>query len=267
MSLVGYDNLKAASKLAKDRELKTLVIDLERVPGHVRAYDAKVNYLPAVMWDEQPRTICWAAKWLGEPRKNAEFASVWEQDDDYLAERSFQLFDEADLVVTYYGKGADIPWLRAEWTKRHMGEPSSWKDIDLYSTVKSRYRLIHKSLNAAAELVGVKTKVDKYDFRVADAAVGGDLKAQRRIQRYNTGDILTTEGVYWGLLPHIKPHPHIAPNKYMGGLCCPRCSSRDLRRTGQYTPGTYIYAEYRCTQCGGPFKAEYLTRGPSVRAL
>ena len=87
-----------ATDLAKHRELRTLVIDLERVPGVVRAYDPKVNYLHAGMWESLPRTICWAAKEIG--KKQVEFASVWEQDDDYLAERSWQLFDEADLVVT-----------------------------------------------------------------------------------------------------------------------------------------------------------------------
>jgi len=251
--------------LAKHRELKTLVIDLERVPGIVRAYDPKVNYLHAAMWEELPRTICWAAKWLGH--KEVEFASVWTHDDDYLAQRSWELFDEADLVVTYYGKGADVPWLREQWARRGLGEPGAWTDIDLYSTVRSRFRLPHKSLNAAAGMLGVAVKVDKYDFRVADAAVAGDVKAQARIKRYNIGDIRSTEAVYWSLLPHIKPHPHVSPNRYFNEMCCPRCASTDIHRDGTYTPGVYVYAAYRCHTCKSTFKAEFQHRGPSVRAL
>lgn len=254
-----------ADLLGKERELRTLVIDLERVPGMVRAYDAKVNYLPKPMWETLPRTICWAAKQIG--KKQVEFASVWTQDDDYLAERSWQLFDESDLVVTYYGKGADVPWLREQWARRGLGEPSPWTDIDLYSTVRSRFRLPHKSLNAAAEMLGVAVKVDKYDFRVADAAVAGDPKAQARIRRYNIGDIHSTEAVYWSLLPHIKPHPHVAPARYLDQMCCPRCASTDVHRDGTYTPGVYVYAAYRCATCKGTFKAEFHHKGPSVRAL
>lgn len=257
--------VEAAAKLAKHRELKTLVIDLERVPGTVRAYDAKVNYLPKPMWDTLPRTVCWAAKWVGEP--GIEFASVWAEDDDHLAARSFEMFDQADLVVTYYGKGADVPWLRENWTRRHMGEPSNWVDIDLYTTVRSRYRLPHKSLQAACEMVGVAGKNDKYDFRLADAAVAGDEKAQKRIRRYNVGDVRATEALYWGLLPHIKPHPHVAPNRYLEGIACPRCASRDVSRNGTYTPGVYVYAAYRCNSCRGPFKTTFEYRGPSVKAL
>lgn len=256
---------RVPADLAKHRELRTLVIDLERVPGTVRAYDAKVNYLPKPMWETLPRTICWAAKWLGE--RPVEFASVWTHDDDYLAERSFELFNEADLVVTYYGKGADVPWLREQWARRNLGEPAPWTDIDLYSTVRSRFRLPHKSLNAAAEMLSVAVKVDKYDFRVADQAVAGDTKAQARIKRYNIGDIHSTEAVYWSLLPHIKPHPHVAPNRYFEQMCCPRCGSNDVNRAGQYTPGTYVYAMYTCSVCSGNFKAEFQHRGPSVRAL
>lgn len=258
-------DLAARAKNAKHRELKTLVIDLERVPGVVRAYDARVNYLPEAMWETLPRTVCWAAKWVGEPA--IEFASVWTEDDDYIAERSFELFDEADLVVTYFGKGADVPWLREQWTRRHLGEPSNWVDIDLFSTVKSRYRLPHKNLGAACKMVGVGGKTDKYDFRVADAAVAGDEKAQRRIRRYNVGDIRATEALYWALLPHIKPHPHVAPNRYNEGIACPRCASRDVTRTGNYTPGVYVYAAYRCRACKGNFRTTFEHRGPSVRAL
>jgi hypothetical protein len=253
-----------AASLVKERELKTLVIDLERVPGWARAYDAKVKYINKAMWEEPTRTICFAAKWLGSPA--VEFASVWDQDDDHLAQRSFELFDEADLVLTYYGKGADIPWLRAQWAKRHLGEPSTWHDLDLYATVK-RFKLESSSLDYAAKFLGVVSKVDKYDFRVGDAAVAGDPAAQRRIRRYNIGDIRATEALYWPLLPHIKPHPHVAPARYFDQMCCPRCGSPDVHRSGLYTPGTYTYCEYRCAVDKGVFKAEFHHRGPSVRAL
>jgi DNA-directed RNA polymerase subunit RPC12/RpoP len=116
-------------------------------------------------------------------------------------------------------------------------------------------------------MVGVAGKNDKYDFRVADAAVEGDVKAQARIKRYNVGDIRATEALYWALLPHIKPHPHVAPNRYMAGICCPRCASRDVHRSGSYTPGVLVYAMYRCGACSSNFKTTFESRGPSVRAL
>lgn len=250
--------------LAKDRELKTLVIDLERVPGWARAYDPKVQYINKTMWEIPTRTICWAAKWVGS--KAVEFASVWTHDDDHLAQRSWELFDEADLVLTYYGKGADIPWLEAQWVKRGLGRPKTWHDLDLYATVK-RFKLESNSLDYACKFLGVASKTDKYDFRVGDAAVAGDEAAQRRIRRYNIGDIHATEALYWPLLPHIRPHPHVAPGRYFDQMCCPRCGSADVKRAGLYTPGVYTYAQYRCTTCRGTFKAEFHHRGPSVRAL
>lgn len=251
--------------LVQSRELKTLVIDLERVPGHVRSYDSKVNYLHKDLWEAPTRTVCWAAKWVGQ--KGVEFASVWDHDDDHLAARSFELFDEADLVVTYFGKGADVPWLREQWTRRHMGEPSPWTDIDLFTTVKSRYRLPHRDLDSVCKMLGVPSKTARWDFRKGDAAVAGDVAAQRFVKKYNVGDVQATECAYWALLPHIKPHPHVAPERYMEQMCCPRCASPDVRRAGTYTPGTYVYAAYACRVCKGPFKAEFHHRGPSVRAL
>lgn len=256
---------RTPAQLATQRELRTLIIDLERVPGVVRAYDAKVNYLPDAMWEEETRTVCWSAKWVGE--KSTEFASVWEHGDDYLAERSFELFDQADLVVTYFGKGADVPWLREQWTRRHLGEPSPWTDIDLFSTVRSRYRLRHKNLDYVCRMLDVPTKTAKWDFRKGDAAVAGDTKAQAFVKRYNVGDVNATECAYWALLPHIKPHPHVAPNRYLEGICCPRCASRDVHRTGTYTPGVLVYAAFACSVCKGRFKTTFESSGPSVRAL
>lgn len=259
--------LERAADLVKQRELRTLIIDLERVPGVCRAYDAKVNYINKAMWEEDTRTICWSAKWIGE--KATEFASVWDQDDDYVASRSFELIDEADLVMTYYGKGADIPWLVQQWAKRGLGEPTGLdgKQIDLYKTVRGMKLTAGNSLDSACRFFGVQSKVDKYDFRVGDAAVAGDPKAQARIRRYNIGDIRATEALYWPLLPHIKPHPHVAPAAYMEQMCCPRCASTNVARDGLYTPGVYVYAAYRCHTCRGSFKAEFHHRGPSVRAL
>ena len=100
--------------------------------------------------------------------------------------------------------------------------------------------------------LGLQSKVDKYDPKVAQAAVAGDEKAQRRIARYNKGDVKITDKLHHRLTAVVKaPNPTLYHKD--GEMRCgkPLCGSMSLERRGYaYTPqGTF--QQYRCRECGG----------------
>lgn len=258
-------------ELIKQREVKTLLVDIERIPGRFTAdfwslNDYKGRRIHADNVAEWPTTVCFSAAWYGS--KKPLFHAAWEPGgSDAMYRAAFDLYDQADLVITYNGVSFDNKHLISGWTERGMGRPSTWRDIDLLKVARQSQGWESKTLDSVCKRLGVEAKNDKYDVATARAAMAGNKTAQRKLRAYNINDCLIMAAVYERLMPYIKGHPHVAPTIGLERPTCPRCGSTDVKRTGTYTPGVYNYPEYRCSACAGPFRTTYESRGPSVRAL
>jgi hypothetical protein len=270
-------------QLAKQRELKTLMVDIERLPGRARVKHRGLT-IEGDFWDlngwkhtlgyrihaddvlEWPSTVCFAARWYETGRKT--FHAVWDDGGaDAMHAAAFTLYDQADIAITYNGVSFDNKHLMSGWTERGMGKPSSWKDVDLLRVVRAQLGWESKTLDAVCKRLGIPAKNDKYSVEVARAAAAGDVKAQRKLRRYNANDVDILPAVYEATMHLVKSHPHVAPSLGLERPTCPRCGSTDVARVGTYTPGVYNYPEYKCAVCRGSFRTTYESRGPSVRAL
>lgn len=262
--------LEGLAGMVKRRELKTLMVDIERLPGSFTAdfWDLnafKGRRIHPDLVTEWPSTICFAAGWYGE--KRTTFKSVWDDGADAMHEAAFALYDEADLVITYNGIGFDNRHFASGWTERGMGRPSLWKDIDLLRVARQSHGWESKTLDSVCKRLGVANKSDKYQVSVARAAVDGDKAAQRKLKAYNVNDVVILAAVYERLMPYIKGHPHVSPISGATSNLCPRCASGDVVRNGSYSPAVYVYAAWKCNTCGSHFRTMYEGRGPSVKAL
>lgn len=270
---------------AKRRELSTLMVDIERLPGRARVQHRGLT-IEGDFWDlsgwkhtigyrihaddvlEWPSTICFAATWYGpvpEGYKKREFHAAWDIGADAMYAAAFKLYDKADIVITYNGISFDDKHLTSGWTERRMGRPSTWKAIDLLRVARASQGWESKTLDAVCKRLGLRAKSDKYSVATARAAMAGDVKAQNTMRRYNVNDADIMGPVYEALLPHVKGHPHVAPS--LGPTVCPKCAAKGQERVGTYTPGVYNYPEFHCPICGSPWRATYESRGPAVRAL
>lgn len=262
--------------LARGRELTTLLVDIERLPGSFTAdfWDLnafKNRRIHADLVTDWPTTICFAARWYGPKpagMPKATFSAAWEAGGaDAMYEAAFNLYDAADICITYNGVGFDNRHLTSGWTERGMGRPSPWKDIDLLKVARSSQGWESKTLDSVCKRLNIDAKNDKYEVAVARAAMAGDVTAQRKLRKYNENDAAIMAAVYERLLPYVKGHPHVAPTLGTTQPTCPRCGSTDVTRGRNYSPGVYNYAAYKCNACSGPFRTTYESRGPSVRAL
>jgi hypothetical protein len=273
---------------AKSRELKTLVIDVERLKGKflwpaeerfdtltiggefwsLSDYKHKFGRIPHQYVTEWPRTICAGWRWFGE--KKLHFAAEWEEGGSLgFAMRVRDAIDEADIITGHYVNRADRRWLNSLFRDHRLDWPSPVKVVDTCTIARRDLGDESMTLDALCKRFGIPAKVGKYDANVARAAVEGDRKAQREIKSYQLGDVEASTGLYFETLPLAHNHPHVAPMRGLTTLVCPRCSSSNVHRSGSWTPGTYIYERYRCDSCPKTsyFKATYEKRGPSVRAL
>src|SRR5690625_7940376 len=119
---------------------------------------------------------------------------------------AFALYDEADFVVGYNQVRFDNKHFMSDWAVYEMGMPSSWFDIDLLSVPRKGLGFEVKSLDEVTTRLGLQSKVDKYDPKVAKAAVAGDVKAQGKVARYNPGDVQSTDAQH-ERLAHLPNTP------------------------------------------------------------
>lgn len=279
----------AAEKMteqAKKHELKTLVIDVERLKGAFRwedRYDGlviegefwslsdfkhKFGRIPHEYVTEWPRTIMAAWRWVGE--KKIHSAHEWDDGGPaQFAQTVRDQIDKADIITGHYVNRADRRWLNSLFRDHGINWPSPVKVIDTCAIARRDLGDESMTLGALCSRFGIPTKSGKYDAVVAQAACDGDHKAQREIDTYCKGDVEASTGLYFATLPMAHNHPHVAPVAGQSELLCPRCGSADVVRDGIYTPGVYVYARYRCNTCPGTshFRAMYEGRGPSIKAI
>lgn len=247
---------------------RLLTLDIETSPnlGYVWQLHNTDVHLPQLV--EQSEVICFAAKWLDQPR--VEFRSVYHDGKEAMVERAHALLDEADGLIGYNSAGFDRKHLQREILLAGFPPPSPFTDIDLYRTVKKHFRFASSKLQNVAQELGIGSKVPHTGFELWRQCMTGTddekAKAWRPMRRYCIGDTRLTEALYWRLLPWISGHPHHGLFGEDGVDCCSRCGSLDLQRRGYATKLTGRYQRFQCQACGGWSTSGRREAGVDVRA-
>lgn len=240
---------------------RILTIDIERVPGTALWFDRRIDYLSPRMMLSHPRTVSFAARWYGQ--KRPIFEAEW-IDRDRMIRRAWELYDEADVVITYNGVKFDNKHLLSDWVEYGHGEPRPWKDLDLLRVVR-RFGRETKSLDEVTKWLGREGKSLHYDPHLALRACAGDRAAQKELRTYNIGDIELTEWLADRLRGHIPNHPIIAASSEKR---CNQCGSDDLElRESRYRAVLLDYALFTCRNCGGHVRGAWVSRSAVVKGV
>ncbi len=267
------EDLDVMLRRAKDGP-RILTIDLERVPGQAlmeffEPTDIKrINYWPPEKWLSLPRTVCFTAKWLDKARP--EFVAEWQHPDDptWVARRSHELIDAADLVITYNGNRSDLKWLRTAWTEQGMAEPRPFKSVDLFK-LQARWAFERRSLGYLLDRLSMASKQGRYNSAEAFAACAGKRDAQKALRAYNVADVEITEALYLRvrhLLPSVNVGAFYADANEVNR--CPYCGEEGtLKASGWYTANVYRYGLRTCSSCGGHARNNHVKHRARVRGV
>ncbi len=192
---------------------------------------------------EHGKVMCWAAKWKG--KKDMHFASM---DESHFLTSIHALLDEADAVCHFNGKRHDIPMLNREFLKAGLAPPSPYKQIDLYSTVKSAFKFPSNKLQHVANELGIGQKIDHEGFQLWVKCLQGDAAAWATMKKYNIQDVKLLEKLYNKLQPWVANHPNY--NLYGTTGVCTNCGSTHVHSRGKYKTQTGIYTRLHCQDCG-----------------
>lgn len=244
---------------------RILTIDIERLPGTAYLWEPKTRYVPPRNFIEWPRLLCFAARWYGQ--KRVIFEAEWKKGGrERMVQRAWELYDEADIIITYNGRRFDNKHLKTDWLQANYPPPRPWKDVDLYQVVSRHFGYESKSLDSVTRRLGRPGKESFYDIAQSFAAANGDKAAQKRLREYNIGDIELTEWLADRLRPWIHNHPHVGAASTEPS--CNRCGAKELeKQPTQYRAVLIDYVMYRCTNCGGMVRGAWHARGHVVQGV
>ena len=125
--------------------------------------------------------------------------------DKRIIRELIKALSEYDIIVTYYGTGFDIPFIRTRALSHRIKFLGfgSVQHKDVYYMVKSKMRLGKNSLDSACALLGIKGKNHiKGNFWMR--AKVGDRKALEYVLDHNKKDCQILEKLHKRLEEYIK---------------------------------------------------------------
>lgn len=125
--------------------------------------------------------------------------------DKVLLQSLIAELQNIDVLVTYYGKRFDIPYIRSRALFHNLDFPTigTIKHIDLYDSVKHKLKLPRNTLDMATNFLGIEGK-NHVDMGIWLKAKYGNQESLEYILDHNIRDVEITRELYSKLLPVVK---------------------------------------------------------------
>lgn len=240
------DDLKAVNAYEEPAAPRVLTVDIETSPNLVYTWGIWQQNVSISQIVEPSRVLCFAAKWLGD--KQVQFFSEYHDGREAMIQAAWELYNEADVVVTYNGVRFDNAHLQREWLLAGFSPPKPWIDCDLLVEVKRHFKFQSNKLAFVTDQTGLPTKLDTGGQSLWNAVMNNDGKAWEKFKNYNRQDVKITEQLFLFLQKWIKgPHS----GQWTGRMfSCYACGSDDLTFSGVQRYRTLSYPTVTCSRCG-----------------
>ena len=265
-------------RIAPTVNARVVTLDIERIPGRARVKHRGLT-IEGEFWDlggwkhtigrrihaddvlEWPRTICAAWKWYDQP--DTVFAAEWEVGGyDGFMRAVWDVFDRADLIIGHNADRFDARHLMGGWAEMGLPAPSPYKVVDTLKTARGTFAYESNTLDALNKRLGIDAKTDKYDVKIARAAVNGDREAQAVLESYNRGDIVASEALFDRLRPYARNIPHLGMWTD-DELACPSCG-HSMTVTGKTVhANVQKYEHLTCPNCGNHARGTTTLKNPT----
>ncbi len=236
---------------------KRLYIDIESSPEKVYVYK---RYEADVVGKEE-RSILFSIAWKWEDEKTIHCLGLSDfkefkkdiHDDSALVKKSWELMNEADIVLAHNGDKFDIKKLNTYFIFHKLQPPHRFQTVDTLKVARRYFSFFGNSLDDIADFFGIGNKVEtkKGLWR---SCLNGDVSAYKEMKRYNKHDVYLLVEIYKRMLPWIQNHPHVDPE--MGQSACPNCGSTHIEKRGKYRFIAGFKAKLHCMGCGSWFQGK-----------
>lgn len=223
---------------------KILILDIETKPAIAYVWQMfKTNISPNQII-ESGGILSFAAKWYGE--KTTYFAAEWHDGGrKRMLRRLHLLLSEADAVVGYNSDKFDLAKINGEFLVEGFPPPPPPTSIDLIKTVRKMGFVMNRLAFVGPHLqLGDKLKHE--GFELWSKVLDGNVKAQRKMEKYNIQDVALTEKLYDRIKPFIRNHPHLGTESRQ----CGSCGGNHLHSRGYRRTKYFKIQRLQCVTCG-----------------
>ena len=158
------------------------------------------------------------------------------------------LTEDADIIVTYYGKGFDRKFLNTRMIMAGLSPlpPLSAEHVDLYYTARGNLALNSNRLASVANALGCPFEKTVLDGPTWVRGSAGDPKAIKYIIEHCARDVDVLEYCYLKLRPFVRQHPPISEVKES----CTSCGKYRWTLRGTRLTSKGRIQRYQCGECG-----------------
>ena len=251
-----YDPKDVAFNQPKKQGPRILVWDCESAPALAYTFGRwKQNIGQDNIAQEGGWIICASYKWLGEDETHLLYDEydISTASDDYVVDRLWHLYDEADAVVAHNALGFDHKVLQARCLVNQMEPLPNVKVLDTLVMAKKNFRLPSNKLDSIAELLGLGRKNPTGGIGLWIDTMNGDAEQLQKMLEYCKQDTALLEEVYMRLRTFGTASNFNAANYYDDDKeRCNICGSTELEATGRSVfTDVSKFQEIRCKNCGG----------------
>ena len=237
------------------RTARILLLDIETLYMEVKGvWDLRTEYIRPEKIVKDWSILCYAAKWLFEPKIMGEVVTPKEavsREEGSILGGIWKLMNEADIIVTQNGINFDIKRLNTKFLKYGYSPPSPYLNVDTLRVAKDKFAFPSNKLDHLGKTVlGLdgKMKMEEGDW---DACAAGNKDALARMLVYCKKDVAPLlEDLYLKFLPWISSHPNLNVFTDLDTEVCPKCESSDIRWTTRYATPQGLFEGFRCNVCG-----------------
>lgn len=208
-----------------------------------------------IAYEEEGFMLSFAYKWLGQKTTKAYSLPDFKgyrsnkHNDRLLVIRLHELMTEADIIVAHNGDKFDIKKSNARFIKYKLTPTPPYKTIDTYKVAKKYFSFNSNKLNDLCNHLDLGSKVSTGGFDLWLGCMNGDMKAWKRMVKYNKKDVTILEKLYVALRPWIANHPHMNI-KTLRVKGCSNCGSMNVVNKGIGITFRGKYQRVKCLTCG-----------------
>lgn len=224
-----------------------LFLDIETAPNIATVWAIWDQNIALNQLLETSYVLCWAAKW--KHSKTILFDSVQKSGKVGVIKSIYKIINEADIIVHFNGRRFDIPTLNKEFLLLGLNPPAPYRQIDLYQTVKKRFKFVSNKLAHITKQLGFAGKIPT-THELWLQCMNGDKAAWKKMELYNKRDTTELEKVYNRILPWIENHPGLGIYTNCETPVCTNCGKSDIIKQGFSYTKTASYQKFQCKTCG-----------------
>lgn len=234
----------------------TWVIDIETSPLIVMVWALGKQFVSKEQILSDWHIMMFRAKKLGAPANTMVKMEARNGNDLPLLKRLWEIFNEADVIISQNGKKFDEPKIKARMMISGLIPYKPFLHFDTYEQNKDKEFTSH-SLDYLTEKFCVKYKKLKHKMFAGLSlwkeclgirlTLNPNPEAWREMGKYCDYDVLSDEELYLNTRGWCKKS---APNVFDSSDKCGTCGKPTVSKRGKYTNAKGTYQRYQCQSCG-----------------